>query len=178
MKIFKTGIMVGRFQHIHVGHEKLINIALNLCDKVLIFVGSAQESETLRNPYPYSLREELINKIYKEEILNNRIIIKPLNDLTNEKDLTNKWGKNVIKKATEVLGSRPEVIVYGKDKNIRKCFSFEDTDNITEIFVDRKSLDISATKVRELLKNDNKEEWKKHVNSNIYRYYDILKQGI
>ena len=26
MKVFNTGIIVGRFQHIHNGHEKIINI--------------------------------------------------------------------------------------------------------------------------------------------------------
>lgn len=47
MSIFKTGIIVGRFQHIHKGHEKLINIGLELSDKLLIFIGSANESNTL-----------------------------------------------------------------------------------------------------------------------------------
>ena len=34
----KCGMIVGRFQHIHKGHEKLINIALDKCERVLVFV--------------------------------------------------------------------------------------------------------------------------------------------
>lgn len=43
MKVFNTGIIVGRFQHIHNGHEKIINIGRSLCETLLIFVGSAGE---------------------------------------------------------------------------------------------------------------------------------------
>jgi len=41
--IFNYGLIVGRFQHIHIGHEKLINIGLKLCDKLLVFIGSANQ---------------------------------------------------------------------------------------------------------------------------------------
>lgn len=47
MKVFNTGIIVGRFQHIHNGHEKIINIGRSLCDTLLIFVGSAGEKHLL-----------------------------------------------------------------------------------------------------------------------------------
>ena len=54
MKIFKTGIIVGRFQHIHNGHEKIINIGRNLCDTLLIFVGSYGVEKSLKNPYDFA----------------------------------------------------------------------------------------------------------------------------
>ena len=46
--IFKYGIIVGRFQHIHKGHEKLINIGLKLCNKLLVFIGSANQKTSAR----------------------------------------------------------------------------------------------------------------------------------
>jgi cytidyltransferase-like protein len=175
MHEFKTAIVLGRFQHIHIGHERLINIGLSLCDKVLVFVGSAQESGTVRNPYDYNFRVKVISEIYKDEIAVGRVIISPLKDMTNENDLTPKWGRYVLDKSTEVLGQRPEVMIYGKDKNRRKCFSKADMNDITEVFVNRKQIKISATVIRELLKNDNEKEWQKYVNSKIHNYYDDLK---
>ena len=46
--VFKYGIIVGRFQHIHKGHQKLIEIGLRLCDKLLIFIGSANQENSAR----------------------------------------------------------------------------------------------------------------------------------
>ena len=176
LKIFKTGIIVGRFQHIHNGHEKIINIGRNLCDTLLIFVGSYGVEKSLKNPYDYEYRKELITKIYKDDIENGSVIIKPLRDLENKDELSPKWGKYVISRATEVLGKSPECIIYGKDKDIFKCFDKETVRNMTEILVDRKIFNISATKMREFLVEDRKSEWKKYANPAIYNEYDNLRK--
>lgn len=175
MKVFSTGVLVGRFQHIHIGHEKLIKIGLSLCDKLLVFVGSADKVGTFRNPYEVRYRIDLISRIYKKEIEEGRIIIKPINDLTNEKDLTPSWGKYVINEAKKELGQEVNCIIYGKDKNIFKCFPKSIVKNLTEIYVDRNTLNISATKIREYLINDDKENWKKYVNEILYDEYDNLR---
>lgn len=175
MKIFKTGIIVGRFQHIHSGHEKIINIGRNLCNKLLIFVGSYGVEKSLKNPYDYEYRKELISKIYKDDIENGSVIIKPLKDLSNKNELSPKWGRYVISNATEVLGKKPECIIYGKDKDIFKCFDKETVKNITEILVDRNVFNISATKMREFLLEDKKAEWKEYANPAIYDEYDNLR---
>ena len=57
MKVFNTGIIVGRFQHIHNGHEKIINIGRSLCDKLLVFIDSYGEVPSFRNPYDYEYRK-------------------------------------------------------------------------------------------------------------------------
>ena len=35
MKKYKTGLVLGRFQTFHKGHEYIINKALEICDKVI-----------------------------------------------------------------------------------------------------------------------------------------------
>ena len=126
MKTFKTGVILGRFQHIHVGHEKLINLGLETCDKLLILVGSSSLENEVRNPYSGDYRIKLIEKIYSDEINSGRIIVRKINDISNENDLTPEWGKYVIKTAQDYLGEKLECIIYGKDKNIFKCFDKED----------------------------------------------------
>ena len=160
MKVFNTGIIVGRFQHIHNGHEKIINIGRSLCETLLIFVGSAGEKTSSRNPYDYEYRKKLIEMIYKEDIKKGNVIIKPLKDLENKDDLSPKWGEYVLNKATQVLG---------------KCFDKNTVKNITEVLVDRNCFNISATKMRNYLLNDQKDEWKKYANEAIYSEYQNLK---
>lgn len=175
-EIFNTGIIVGRFQHLHIGHEKIINVGLALCERLLIFIGSASSEPTSTNPYSVEYRTNLIAKVYEEEINSQRIILCPLDDFKNKQELSPKWGRYVINSATEKLGQAPECIIYGKDKNIFKCFDKLTVKNITEILVDRKQLEISATEIRTLLLNSDKEMWKKYVNVKIHDEYDKLKQ--
>ena len=49
-KPYDVGLIVGRFQTLHKGHEKLIETGLMLCDRLLILIGSSQECGTERNP--------------------------------------------------------------------------------------------------------------------------------
>ena len=51
MKPYDVGLVCGRFQTFHKGHEKLVDTGLLLCDRLLILIGSAQESGTERNQY-------------------------------------------------------------------------------------------------------------------------------
>lgn len=47
MKPYDIGLVVGRFQHFHIGHRSLVENAYKLCDRVLILVGSAKSQEPL-----------------------------------------------------------------------------------------------------------------------------------
>ncbi len=178
MNVFKTGIIVGRFQHIHIGHEKIINIGLSLCDKLLIFIGSAQEEGTLRNPFSYEYRENIIKKIYSKEIEEGKIIIKPLDDFKNQTELSPRWGEYVFKEASKYLDELPQCIIYGKDKDIFKCFDKEAVKNITEILVDRNLLNISATKIREYIVENDRKNWEKYVDPKIYVEYENLREKL
>lgn len=176
--IFKYGLIVGRFQHIHIGHEKLINIGLRLCNKLLIFIGSANQMPSERNPYTYEYRKSLIEIIYKKEIKTGKIIIAPLDDWKDCTILSPKWGEYVLDNAKDILGEYPNCIIYGKDKDIFKCFAKDTVKKLSEVYVDRDSLLISATKMREFLTNDNKEEWQKYANNKIHFKYDELKENL
>ena len=176
MSSCKNAVLVGRFQHIHIGHQKLIDMGLKIADRLLVFVSSSDKSKTERNPYEAKYRIELISKIYNKEISEGKLILKPLEDLTNENDLTYKWGDYVIKTAEDVLDEKLECIIYGKDKNIFKCFSKQAVDNISEIFVDRKQLLISATKIREMLLSNDVDSWKDYTSEKIHSEYSKLRE--
>lgn len=69
-------VFIGRFQPLHKGHQEVIDRALTLSKKVLVLVGSANAPRTLRNPFTYEERSNLIRMIYPE------VITRPLQDHT------------------------------------------------------------------------------------------------
>lgn len=88
MKPYDLGMICGRFQTPTIGHESLFKTATLLCDRVLIFIGSVQEVATERNPFDVMTRIEMIREIVSND---ERFIVRPLNDLTNENDITSQW---------------------------------------------------------------------------------------
>ena len=51
----KTGVILARLQPIHNGHLELIEQACDECDRVFVFIGSADKFNK-RNPLPINLR--------------------------------------------------------------------------------------------------------------------------
>jgi bifunctional NMN adenylyltransferase/nudix hydrolase len=75
----KNGIFIGRFQPIHQGHIHALGIAASQVDKLYIFVGSANQCRSIRNPWTYQERVNMIrSKLWAHRISNFEIV--PLND--------------------------------------------------------------------------------------------------
>jgi nicotinamide-nucleotide adenylyltransferase len=73
-------LIVGRFQPFHKGHMQALKEVLSKCDEVIIVIGSAEESHTLRNPLTASERYQMIlSSIPKKDI--GRVIIVPVRDI-------------------------------------------------------------------------------------------------
>lgn len=93
LKPYDCGLICGRFQTFHKGHESLVETGLKLCDRVLILIGSAQESGTERNPFDVNTRTDVLKAIYGD---NANIIIHGISDLTNENDIRPEWGRYLL----------------------------------------------------------------------------------
>jgi cytidyltransferase-like protein len=63
-KPFDIALLCGRFQIFHKAHESLVDVALKMCDRIIILVGSAQEVGTERNPFDVHTRIQMIKEIY------------------------------------------------------------------------------------------------------------------
>ena len=114
MKQYKIGLVLGRFQGVHFGHESIIEHALALCEEVLVFIGSSDKSGTKENPFPYELRYNMLHDIYKDSIH-----IYPLPDLGVGN--VPKWGDYVIENAIKVLG-KPDLIIYGEEPKLNTWY--------------------------------------------------------
>lgn len=82
-------LVVGRFQPPHLGHVELIKYALGVADEVIVVIGSAQESHTLRNPLTagerFVLLETIVMKRFPAEYAQGKIKIVPVMDINMNK---------------------------------------------------------------------------------------------
>jgi len=172
MKPYDTGFICGRFQTFHKGHQKLIETGLMLCDRLLIFVGSAQESGTERNPLNISTRIKMIKSIYDDP---NRVMVFGLADMTNENDICPEWGKYLLQNVDRYIYKAPEIMIYGNDASRSGWFDTEDIKHTSELIVNRHELPISATMVRSLMALNIRREWMKYVDQKLHKMYDELR---
>ena len=166
-KKYKNALVLGRFQMLHKGHEEIINEAINQAQNVLVFIGSSDNSGTKETPFPYELRYNMLHDIYKDSIH-----IYPLPDLGVGH--VPKWGDYVIDNALKYLDS-VNLIVEGIESKCELWFSDEIKKSLDFIKVDRGIIDISATKLREYLYNNEYTLWKNWVNPKLYKYYNELR---
>lgn len=174
-KPYDCGLICGRFQTFHKGHESLVETGLKLCDRLLILVGSAQECGTERNPFNINTRTKMLKTIYGD---NQNIMIYGLTDLTNENDITPDWGRYLLKNVDRYIYKAPELMIYGNDEARSRWFNPEDIKDTSEFIVNRGRIPISATMVREAMVFDRRKEWMSMVNPRLHKMYDELRREL
>ena len=169
-KPYRLGILVGRFQTLHSGHTDMINRAIELCDKVGIFVGSSNESGTSKNPFSYETREDMLKTVF-----GNVVFVFPLPDIGVGNNST--WGDYVLKNVVDRFGEMPDLLVSGKEARRVSWFDSVDGASIAELYIP-KTIEISATEMRDFLINDDCESWKKYTDSKLWGKYEKLRQEV
>lgn len=175
MKPYDVGLICGRFQTFHKGHEKLIDTGLMLCDRLLILIGSAQECGTERNPFNINTRTKMLREIYGDS---PNIMIYGLSDMTNENDICPEWGRYLLGNVDRYIYKNPEVMIYGNDESRSAWFNKADLKNTTELIINRSELPISATLLRQLMIEDRRKEWMELVNPKLHKMYDELRDEL
>ena len=96
-------VYIGRFSPFHLGHLSVINEALLRSDYLCLAVGSALAPRSVRNPFTFIERCEMIRACF-DDATNSRIVIVPIQDsIYNEQ----KWITDVqtaVKESTIRLG--------------------------------------------------------------------------
>lgn len=175
MKPYDVGLICGRFQTFHKGHESLVETGQKLCDRILILIGSAQECGTERNPFNVNTRTKMLKAIYGDC---SEIMIYGLADLTNENDITPEWGRYLLKNADRYIYKAPELMIYGNDEARSKWFDPEDIRYTSEFIINRGRIPVSATMVRKAMVLDNRKEWMSMVNPKLHKLYNELRDEL
>ncbi len=115
---FGTLVFIGRFQPFHFGHKHVIDEALKVAERVIVLIGSADDSRTQRNPWSYAERYNMI-RYHDHTIDASRLLIAPLPDSKyNEND----WIENVHRTVKNITLSHPitksqRIGITGHDKD-------------------------------------------------------------
>ena len=173
-KKYNFSLVLGRLNHIHIGHEMLINESIKVSKETLVLLGSAQEEGTLRNPFKFETRKRLVEKIYNDD----SIIVLGLNDMSHEHDISYKWGRYILDNVYSLTGKRPDLFVYGNDESRQGWFSDEDKKGIDEMIISRDIIKISATNLRGLILTNKKDEWVKYVPEKIFDEFETLREEL
>lgn len=151
---YKVGLVVGRFQPFHNGHKSIIDRALNLCEVVLIGIGSAQESRTDKNPFDFYERRNRIFNSYSEQD-QYRLRFMPLVNIgAGDSPI---WGTYVMNSAKfALMGQVPEIYCTGSETDRNNWM--KNYPDVFSIVVDRNDIPISGTELRELISEGAYEE--------------------
>lgn len=64
--MYDFGIVIGRFQPFHNSHKELLEIALEHSEKVIVVLGSSNASQTVKNPWTASQRQDMIMSSFND----------------------------------------------------------------------------------------------------------------
>lgn len=172
-KEFDLLVFVGRFQPFHLEHKRIIDIALEKSRNVLVLVGSAGKARTIRNPFTFDERNGMIAGCFEDEVVNKRLLIKPLFDKTyNEVAWINQVQhivKDTILDVVNNFGFRASGLSSAKVGLIGA--SKDNTSYYLKMFPQFRSVnveiqaDVHATGIREaFLDSPQHEEWNNAIN--------------
>lgn len=171
MEKFKLGFTVGRFQLVHKGHEQLIDFGLEMCEKFVVLVGSAQESRTKDNPFTFEERKEMLQTIYGD-----KIIILPIVDIGV--GYKPEWGKYLINTIKFNVGEEPKFAIVGSELGREDWLP--QYHGMSVFTVSRDIIKTSGTECREYLLKNGSSSYisEKYKQSQLKRWQEIIKETI
>lgn len=153
-------IIIGRFSPLHIWHISLINYSLKNHDKTVVIIWSAEKIDK-NNPYSLIERTEILKKEFGDNI-----IIDYLNDCEKDED----WISNLNTIIKKYSTKNDNIYFLWWDlKNdfainvIKEHIKMIDFNTISFIEKPRQEIPISATKIRDLLKEKKYNETKKRL---------------
>lgn len=151
-KRYKRVVLIGRFEPTHRGHLANFLQALDIADKVIIFVGSSFQPRTPKNPFTFAERRVMIADSINDVRKNAAFDIYSLRDY---KYSNNSWIAQVQRIVKEdspnVADNDIAIMGYDKDETSWYNHAFPLWDFVSlDGFVEHGSVPIDATKVREL----------------------------
>ena len=136
-----NGLMIGRFQPLHLGHLEALQFALSKVDKLWVGLGSSNKSIEKNNPFSAEERKNMILSSINHSI-KEKISIYFIPDLDNHI----KW----IEKIDTIVPKFD--IVFSNDELTSHLYSKRDIQVIPIPFLKRDVL--SGTNIRELIISD------------------------
>ena len=152
----KFGILIGRFQPIHLAHQSIINEIIHDGLTPLLFIGSSNVINS-KNPFSYIERSKIIHEIYGE-----KVITLPLPD--SRYDFIWKHTLLQLLKNIGISSNNCCLYFFKKDNEFNVCASFKEIKHQEPTYHDIYGK-ISASKIRE-----NPLKYKKFLDGSVLKY--------
>ena len=144
-----VGLIIGRFQPFHNGHLKMVQHVYMREGNVIIAIGSAQESHTLRDPFTAGERYEMIYRALKKGAVENFYIV-PIEDINRN----SVW-------VSHMESFLPHFdVIYTNNPLVQRLFS-EKGFRVQDICLYKRN-SLSGNEIRKLMIEENS-EWKTYV---------------
>lgn len=153
-KPYDLAVLIGRFQPFHIGHlENLTHAIENCSDNILVIVGSSFQPRTIKNPFTFEERKNMILATAQQIAPDATVTVVPQRDFLYE---DNKWVTEIQEKISTQTehNSDKKVCIVGHDKDESTYYlsMFPRYDVVDPgKFVCIGDHEINATQIRELL---------------------------
>ncbi|MDE1851313.1 MAG: nicotinamide-nucleotide adenylyltransferase [Candidatus Micrarchaeota archaeon] len=141
MALSRTGLFIGRFQPLHKGHMHAIRFCLERCDRLVIGIGSSQESGTGNNPLTSTDRI----RILKAGLSSSGIDLKRISFLKipdfNDND---RWFRYITRRHKGID------VVFSRNRLVLRIFKEHQIKAAMPPWHERRML--VATRIREMIK--------------------------
>ena len=153
----KYGILIGRFQPLHLAHQSIINEILHDGLIPIVFIGSSNRDKSGKNPFSYIERAQMLHEVY-----GNQVITLP--SIDHEDD--NVWYNLLLCSLEDIGAERSDCVLYffRKENEFAVNEFFNNIEHKQPIYPHIYD-SISATKIRE-----NLEGYKQYLDGRIYKY--------
>ncbi|HMV81154.1 MAG TPA: bifunctional nicotinamide-nucleotide adenylyltransferase/Nudix hydroxylase [Leptospiraceae bacterium] len=142
MKKYKGAVYIGRFQPPHKAHIQTVEKALELAEKAVIIAGDYKSARSVKNPFTFDERKEMLLGCLKKED-SERVIFCPVRNFPNDDSL---WTVSIKKEVSAHIRENLCITGHVKDSSsyYLKLFpewEFESIDLIS---------DLNATDIRNI----------------------------
>lgn len=153
------GVFIGRFQPIHEGHVSALKQAASCCERLVILVGSADACRSIKNPWTFQERKDMIRKKLLDV---KNLTILPLNDYHYS---DSQW----ISDVRETVGSQgnDNIVLFGHYKEGNDYLRWFPEWKFQDL---QATVHLNATLVRTRMFKDNSPEMPKTVRDDLAFY--------
>ena len=145
------GVVIGRFQILHIGHEYLISRSLAISKNVIVVLGSGFKARDTRNPFTWQERKEMIEGAFPDD--RGRIHFVVVRDYYADEE----WAQAVVE-AVSGIATEGVVGLVGHHKDMETSSYLNMFPSWEQVQV-KLELSINATDLRKkLFESQTKEE--------------------
>jgi len=153
----------GRLQPPTKAHIQIIENALKKYDGVVVALAKGKKTDKAYlkdNPFSDEMQRKMLNDIFGDRVQIERV------------------GSGFIPRILQGLDQNVNFVIAGEDRYDDYVDQLKNTSGIQVVKIPRTAEDVSATKLRQALLDDNKQQFEANADQRMFKYYDELRDEI